>query len=141
MTAELAEFEGLTDLMVATESDYEAALFGDNPAARALVAELGDEVVGYAIYFRTFSTFIGKAGIWLEDLYVRADHRQKGIGKALLKAVGTVAEESGAQRYEWSVLDWSQNAIDVYERMGGEILNEWRIVRMDRKALEALSKK
>ena len=92
-------------------------------------------------HFSTFSTFVGRAGIWLEDLYVRPDFRKAGIGKKLLKAVGRIAEERNAGRYEWCVLDWNQNAIDLYTQVGGEILDEWRIVRLDRTAIEALPAK
>ncbi|MEM9017326.1 MAG: GNAT family N-acetyltransferase [Verrucomicrobiota bacterium] len=138
MVRELAEFEELGDEVVATEEDFEDSLFGESPAAEALLAERGGKAVGYAIFFSTFSTFVGKAGIWLEDLYVKPDHRKGGIGKALLKAVGAIAEERGAGRYEWSVLDWNSNAIQLYRKMGGDIMDDWRIVRLDRTALKAL---
>jgi GNAT superfamily N-acetyltransferase len=141
MVLELAEFEKLADQVVATREDYEESLFGANPAAEALVAEEKNELVGYAIFFSTFSTFIGRAGIWLEDLYVRPDFRKRGIGKRLLKEVGNIARERNAGRYEWCVLDWNQNAIDLYEHVGGEILDEWRIVRLNRGALDALPEK
>ena len=131
MIRELAEFERLTHLVTATEADYQESLFGESPAAEALLAEEDGRLVGYAVYFSTFSTFVGRAGIWLEDLYVRPAHRGKGYGKALLKAVGAIANARGAGRYEWTVLDWNQRAIDLYERAGGEILPEWRIVRMN----------
>ena len=141
MVAELAEFENLTDQLVATEKDYEESLFGPVPVAEALVAEDDGALIGYAIFFSTFSTFIGKAGIWLEDLYVREAFRPQGVGKSLLKALGKMAQERGAGRYEWCVLDWNQNAIDLYQQVGGEILEEWRIVRMDRKGIENLPEK
>jgi len=138
MIRELAEFEKLTDQVVATEEDYQESLFGENPAAEALICEVDHSMVGYAIFFSTFSTFIGRAGIWLEDIYIRPAHRTQGIGTKLLKAVGKIAEERNAGRYEWCVLDWNQNAINLYEKMGGEILKEWRIVRMDGKTLSTL---
>ena len=139
MIRELAEFERLTHLVTATEADYHESLFGEVPAAEALLAEENGLPVGYAVYFSTFSTFVGRAGIWLEDLYVRPAHRGKGYGKALLKAVGAIAHERGAGRYEWTVLDWNQHAIDLYERAGGEILPEWRIVRMGGDRLRAFA--
>ncbi|MBL9160181.1 MAG: GNAT family N-acetyltransferase [Verrucomicrobiales bacterium] len=139
MIRELADFERLTHLVTATEADYHESLFGETPAAEALLAEENGRPVGYAVYFSTFSTFVGRAGVWLEDLYVRPDHRGKGYGKALLKAVGAIAHERGAGRYEWTVLDWNQQAIDLYERAGGEILPEWRIVRMDGDRLRAFA--
>jgi GNAT superfamily N-acetyltransferase len=138
MIRELAEFERLTHLLVASEEDFHESLFGEKPAAEALIGEVGGAAAGYAIYFTTFSTFVGRPGIWLEDLYVRPVHRGMGLGKALLKAVGAIAHERGAGRYEWTVLDWNWNAIELYERAGGEILPEWRIVRMDRERLRNL---
>jgi GNAT superfamily N-acetyltransferase len=141
MIHELAEFEALSHQVVATEEDYHASLFGENPAAGALVAEVENNLAGYAIFFSTFSTFVGRAGIWLEDLYVKPDFRGLGLGKGLLKAVGEIAAERNAGRFEWSVLDWNQNAIDLYERVGGEILQEWRIVRLDHQGIRALPEK
>jgi len=141
MIRELAEFEALSHQVVATEDDYHASLFGENPAAEALVAEVENNLVGYAIFFSTFSTFIGRAGIWLEDLYVRPDFRGLGLGKGLLKVVGEIAATRNAGRYEWSVLDWNRNAIELYERVGGEILQEWRIVRLDHQGIRSLPEK
>jgi len=141
MIHELALFEKLTHQVVATEADYQENLFGENPAAGALVAQEGERLVGYAIYFSTFSTFVGRAGIWLEDLYVRPAWRGSGLGKGLLKAVGEIAKERNAGRFEWSVLDWNRHAIDLYERVGGEILHEWRIVRLDHQGIRELSGK
>ncbi|MDA7921397.1 GNAT family N-acetyltransferase [Verrucomicrobiales bacterium] len=141
MVAELAEFEKLSDQLVATEADYQNSLFGLVPVAEALVAENSKGLIGYAIFFSTFSTFIGRAGIWLEDLYVKEAFRHQGVGKRLLKSLGKIAQERDAGRYEWCVLDWNQNAIDLYEQVGGEILEEWRIVRMDRKGIENLPEK
>ena len=141
MVKELPEFEDLSEQMVATEVDYRESFFGDNPAAEALVADLDGALIGYAIFFSTFSTFVGRAGIWLEDLYVRQDFRKQGIGKKLLKAVGEVAMTRNSGPYEWAVLDWNENAIQLYRQMGGEILDEWRIVRLDRNGIETLEEK
>ena len=141
MIHELALFERLSDQVIATTEDYEESLFGENPVAEALVAEGEDGLVGYAIFFSTFSSFIGRAGIWLEDLYVRPGFRGLGLGKGLLKAVGEIAAERKAGRYEWSVLDWNRDAIDLYERVGGEILQDWRIVRLNREGIDNLSRK
>ena len=141
MVQELADFEKLGDEMIATEADYQESLFGEKPVAEALVAEFEGRLIGYAIFFSTFSTFIGRAGIWLEDLYVKQSFRKQGVGKKLLKALGSIAEARNAGRYEWSVLDWNQNAIDLYEQMGGKILKEWRIVRLDRNGIKALPEK
>ena len=135
MIRELAEFEKLLDQVVATEENYRTALFGEKPTAEALVAEKNGELVAYAIFFSTFSSFLGRAGIWLEDVYVRPSFRKQGVGRDLLREVGSIAKGRGAGRYEWCVLDWNQNAIDLYTRVGGEILDEWRIVRMNESAI------
>ncbi len=141
MIRELADFENLSDQVVATAADYQESLFGEKPAAEALIAEVDSEPVAYAIFFRTFSTFLGKAGLWLEDLYVKPDFRKRGIGKTLLRHGAEIALNDNAGRYEWCVLDWNQNAIELYEKSGGEILQEWRIVRMERESIEKLSGK
>jgi hypothetical protein len=104
------------------------------------VAEVCGALCGYAVFFRTYSTFLCKAGIWLEDLYVRPDARGRGIGKALLQAVREIAAERGCGRYEWSVLDWNRRAIDFYEALGGRILDDWRIVRMEGKQIETFAR-
>lgn len=140
MIGELAAFEKLTDQFVASEEDLGRGLFGENPPAGALVAEAEGELCGYAIYFTTFSTFLCKPGIWLEDIYVKPPARGRGIGRALLQAVGKIAAERGCGRYEWSVLDWNQRAIDFYEAKGGLLLDEWRIVRMEREQIERLNR-
>jgi GNAT superfamily N-acetyltransferase len=130
MIRELAEFERLANQVIATAADYHRSLFGDPPAAGALIGEVADSPAGYAIFFNTFSSFLGRSGIWLEDIYVRPAHRGIGLGKALFQAVGAIARERGAGRYEWTVLDWNQHAITFYEQMGAEILPDWRIVRI-----------
>lgn len=130
MIRELAEFERLSDQVIATEADYHRSLFGDPPAAGALIGEVADTPAGYAIFFSTFSSFLGRTGIWLEDIYVRPAHRGIGLGKALFQAVGAIARERQARRYEWTVLDWNRHAITFYETMGAEVLPDWRIVRI-----------
>lgn len=139
MVRELAEFERLSHQVVATEADYHRSLFGPQSCASALIAEVQDERVGYAIYFTTFSTFLGRGGIWLEDLYVRPAYRGQGYGTALVRAVARIAASREAGRLEWSVLDWNQRAIDLYEQLGGELLQEWRIVRLEGARLERLA--
>lgn len=133
MIGELADFEKLRHQFVATVADLTEAFFGETPTAGALVAEETESgrLVGYAIWFTTFSSFLGKAGIWLEDLYVRPAWRGRGAGKRLLTAVGEIAHERGG-RYEWCVLDWNQRAIDFYEAAGATVLPDWRIVRSHR---------
>lgn len=129
MIGELAEFEKLADQFVASTEELHVALFGDRPAADALVVEEGEGLAGYAIFFTTFSTFLAKPGLWLEDLYVRQEQRGKGWGKGLVLAGAKMAEERGYGRYEWCVLDWNKNAIDFYDSLGADILHGWRIVR------------
>ena len=141
MVRELAEFENLSEEMVAGEVEYEESFFHDPPAAEAIVAEREGVLIGYAIFFTTFSTFVGRSGIWLEDLYVKKEHRRLGIGTRLLKSVGEIARERKCGRYEWCVLDWNENAIQLYEKMGGKILDEWRIVRLNRNGIESLGGK
>ncbi|MEK6349517.1 MAG: GNAT family N-acetyltransferase [Burkholderia sp.] len=136
---ELAEFESLTHLFVATEADLDDALFGPNPAAGALVATQGDAVVGYALYFQNYSTFLGKRGLYLEDLYVRPACRGTGIGTRLLRALAALAVERRCGRFEWTVLDWNQPAIDFYERLGATVLPDWRVVRVTGEQLAALA--
>lgn len=139
MILELAEYEKLAHEFVATVEDLTASFFGDEPPAESLVAEVDPgQPIGYAIFFKTFSTFLAKPGLWLEDLYVKPDFRGRGIGKGLLLAVGKIAHERGCGRYEWNVLDWNRRAIEVYEKAGAKILEDWRVVRLDREGIERL---
>ncbi|HEY3599951.1 MAG TPA: GNAT family N-acetyltransferase [Paraburkholderia sp.] len=136
---ELAEFEKLTHLFVATEASVHDALFGARPSAEALVAENGGRIVGYALFFHNFSTFLGRRGLYLEDLYVQPAQRGSGLGSAMLRHLAALAVERQCGRFEWSVLDWNQTAIDFYERMGANVLPDWRIVRITGDALEQLA--
>ncbi|SAK55833.1 GCN5-related N-acetyltransferase [Caballeronia arationis] len=136
---ELAEFEKLTHLFVATEDGVHDALFGARPAAEALVAEENGAVVGYALFFHNFSTFLGKRGLYLEDLYVRPNLRGSGLGTKMLRALAALAVERKCGRFEWSVLDWNQQAIDFYEKMGATVLPDWRIVRITGDSLDKLA--
>jgi GNAT superfamily N-acetyltransferase len=137
---ELAEFEKLTHVFVATREAVHEALFGARPAAEALVAEQDGEVVGYALFFQNFSTFLAKRGLYLEDLYIRPSMRGGGLGTLMLKTLAELAVERQCGRFEWSVLDWNQNAIDFYEKMGATVLPDWRIVRVTGEPLDALAK-
>jgi GNAT superfamily N-acetyltransferase len=136
---ELAEFEKLTHLFVATEDGVRDALFGPRPAAEALVAEESGQIVGYALFFHNFSTFLGKRGLYLEDLYVRPNLRGSGLGTKMLRALAALAVERQCGRFEWSVLDWNQQAIDFYEKMGATVLPDWRIVRITGESLDQLA--
>jgi GNAT superfamily N-acetyltransferase len=136
---ELAEFEKLTHLLQVTPERLRPHLFGEKPVAEAMVAELGGEVVAFALYFTNFSTFLAQPGLYLEDLYVQPAHRGKGIGEALLNRLGKLAAERGYGRFEWSVLDWNENAIRFYERMGATVMPDWRICRISGDALAAFA--
>lgn len=136
---ELAEFEKLTHLFVATETSLNDALFGTRPAAEALMAERDGRVVGYAIFFHNFSTFLSRRGLYLEDLYVQPALRGSGLGTALLRRVAAIAVERRCGRFEWSVLDWNQPAIDFYTKMGATVMPDWRIVRITDDALARLA--
>ncbi|MEM6473101.1 MAG: GNAT family N-acetyltransferase [Planctomycetota bacterium] len=140
MVRELAVFEKLEDQLVGTESDLESAVFDAN-GPEVLVAERDGSLVGYAIFFHNFSTFLCRRGIYLEDLYVRPEHRGLGIGKSFLSHLARLASERRCGRMEWAVLDWNQRAIDVYESIGGEILPDWRIVRLGGAAIDELAER
>jgi len=120
---ELAEYEHLEHEMRATEELIEQWMFGERPAAHALIAQRGPEVAGYALFFRTFSTFLTIPGVWLEDLFVRPDHRRAGIGRALLAAVAARVQDGG--RLEWAALDWNELALGFYRGLGAQTMREW----------------
>ena len=137
MIRDLAEFEQLAHLVQVTPEKLRPQLFGEKPAAEALVAETGDgkgkgngEVVAFALFFTNFSTFLAQPGLYLEDLYVKPEHRGRQIGKALLARLAALAVERGCGRFEWSVLDWNENAIRFYESMGATVMPDWRICRV-----------
>jgi GNAT superfamily N-acetyltransferase len=135
---ELAVFEQLEHLVVVTPESLAPHLFGPRPAAEALVGEVNGGVVAFALFFTNFSTFLGQPGLYLEDLYVQPAHRGRGLGKALLRRLGALAVERGCGRFEWSVLDWNENAIRFYQRMGATVMPDWRICRITGAALPAL---
>jgi GNAT superfamily N-acetyltransferase len=141
MIRALAEYERLAHLCVAVETDLEAALFGPHPAAEVLIAQNGDEAAGFALFFHNFSTFLGRRGIWLEDLFVRPAYRGQGCAKALLRALAAIAVERDCGRFEWAVLDWNMKAIGFYQTLGATMLPDWRIVRVTGPALAALAAK
>lgn len=127
---ELAEFERLTHLVTGSPAELGRDLFGEHPVAEALLAERDSVALGFALFFRSYSTFLTRPGLYLEDLYVRESERGRGIGKALLERVIAIARERGAGRLEWSVLDWNARAIAFYEKMGAKVLPDWRICRV-----------
>lgn len=137
---ELAEFERLLDEVTATEELLRAALFGPKPYIEVVIARVGAEVAGFALYFHNFSTFLGKPGIYLEDLFVRPAFRGQGCGEALLSYLARTAVERNCGRFEWSVLDWNQRAIDFYKKLGAKPLSEWTMFRITGDSLEKLAK-
>jgi GNAT superfamily N-acetyltransferase len=137
LITELAVFEQLEHLVVVTPESLKPHLFGSRPAADCVVGEVDGRVVAFALFFQNFSTFLGRPGLYLEDLYVQPAHRGTGLGKALLKHLGALAVERGCGRFEWSVLDWNEKAIRFYEAMGATVMPDWRICRVAGPALES----
>jgi GNAT superfamily N-acetyltransferase len=136
---ELAEYEHLEHELHATHERLHDALFGPRPAAEALIAELGAEAAGYALFFPTFSSFLAIQGVWLEDLFVRPTHRGVGVGRELLAAVAARVRERGGQRLEWAALDWNELALGFYRRIGAQTMNEWITHRLVGEELERLA--
>ena len=135
---ELAEYERLSHEVVATEEMLREQLFGERPVAEVLIADRGGDAAGFALFFHTFSTFLGKPGIYLEDLYVRPEFRGSGVGRALLVHLGRLAKERGCGRIEWAVLDWNEPAIGFYGSIGASPVSGWTVYRVTGKALEVL---
>jgi len=133
---ELAEFENLGHLARATAEKLHPHLFGERPVAEALIGEIDGEAVAFALFFTNFSTFLAQPGLYLEDLYVRPAHRRSGLGKALLTRLAEIACERDYGRFDWSVLDWNEDAIRFYQKMGATVLPEWRICRISGAALD-----
>jgi GNAT superfamily N-acetyltransferase len=137
---ELAIYEKEPDAVVATEQDIAARLFNPETTTKALIGESGGEAVGFAVYFLSYSTWLGKDGLFLEDLYVSPDHRGSGFGKALLKHLARIAVDRDCGRFEWNVLDWNEPAIRFYESLGAKPQSEWVGYRLDGQALRDLAK-
>jgi GNAT superfamily N-acetyltransferase len=136
----LAEYEKLADMCVGTPAMLREELFGARPSCEALVAERGGRSVGFALYFTTFSTFLCKPGLYLEDLFVEPAHRGAGIGKALLRSLAALAMERDCGRFEWRVLDWNEPSIRFYESLGATVMPEWQLVRMTRPQIASLAR-
>lgn len=136
---ELARFEKLENEVEATPELLHESMFGERPAAGALLARVGGKLAGYAVYFFTFSTFVGRPGIWLEDVYVRPALRKHGIGTALLKAVAQVGVRRGCGRFEWTALNWNKNALDWYRKVGARTMDEWIVLRLDAAGLRRVA--
>ena len=141
MIVELAVFEKLEHMVVATEELLHEGLFGERPACEAIIGEENGEVVAFALFFHNFSTFLTKKGLYLEDLYVRQSHRGKGYGTQLLSKLAQITVERNCGRFEWSVLDWNEPAIGFYKTMGAEVMPEWRICRVTGESLDQLARR
>jgi GNAT superfamily N-acetyltransferase len=135
----LAEYERLKDAVVATEDALKKTLFGPRPYAECVIARWQGQPAGFALFFHNYSTFLGRPGIYLEDLFVKPEFRGKGVGRALLQRLAQVAQERGCGRLEWSVLDWNEPAIGFYRSLGAIPLDDWTIFRLKDEALSRLA--
>lgn len=135
----LAAFERAPDAVVATEEGLVRDGFGPRPFFDCLIADYNGEPAGFALYFFNYSTWVGRPGLYVEDLFVLPEFRRRGIGRELLQRVAAIALENGCRRLQWQVLDWNTPAIDFYRAIGGEFMDEWRTVRLNGDALERLA--
>jgi GNAT superfamily N-acetyltransferase len=135
----IADYEKLSHAVVASEDTLRKSLFGERPAAEVLLAYWYEKPAGYAVFFHNFSTFLGRAGMYLEDLFVEPELRGKGIGKALLSCVARITKERECGRLEWSVLDWNKPSIDFYLSLGAKPMDEWTTFRMEQDAITKLA--
>ena len=136
---ELAEYEQLAHEAVADEAGLARQLFGDTPRAEVLIAEVDGEAAGFALFFHNFSTFVGKPGLYLEDLFVRPQYRGLGLGKRLMVRLAKIAQDRDCGRFEWSVLDWNTPAIDFYRSLGAVGMDAWTVQRVTGDALATLA--
>ncbi len=139
MIRDLAEYERMSDQVVATEDGLREVLFGPQPQAEVLIAYADDRPAGFALFFHNFSTFVGRRGLYLEDLFVKPEFRGLGLGRRLLTELARIAIDRNCGRFEWSVLDWNEPAIGFYEKLGAEMMKEWRIFRLTGDALNRLA--
>ncbi len=139
MIRALADFEQLSHLCVVTEESLRAALFGPSPGVEVLVGLEGHTAVAFALFFHNFSTFLGRKGLYLEDLFVQPAHRGRGYGRALLIRLAQIAVARDCGRFEWAVLDWNATAIGFYQSLGAAVLPDWRITRVSGAALTRLA--
>lgn len=140
LITELAEYERLADQVVATPERMMQTLFGPDPAAEVLIADFGNHCAGFALYFQNYSTFLGKPGIYLEDLFVRLDYRGKGVGLKLLRSLAGITVDRGCERLDWMVLDWNETAISFYEKLGAKRVDGFCPFRLSGDALEFFAK-
>jgi GNAT superfamily N-acetyltransferase len=135
----LAEYEKMSDQVIATEAGLRDALFGPRPDAEVVIASAGSEPAGFALFFHNFSTFVGRRGLYLEDLFVKPEWRGHGVGKRLLAHLAQLAIERDCGRFEWAVLDWNEPAIEFYRSLGARPLNDWTVFRVPEDALRRLA--
>ena len=136
---ELADYERLSDEVVATEKDLQQWLFGNRPVAEVVIGEHRGITVSYALFFYNFSTFLGKPGLYLEDLYVKPEYRHQGFGRTLLSYIAQVAKARNCSRFEWAVLNWNTPAIEMYEKLDAVPMKEWTVYRLSGEALDRLA--
>lgn len=136
---ELAEYEKLLHECHITEEDLRESLFGPRPYAETLIAFLDEKPIGFCLFFHNYSTFLGKPGLYLEDLYVQPEYRNRGFGKVILARLAALALERGCGRFEWSVLDWNEPSIAFYQKIGAEPMNGWTLQRVTGDALTNLA--
>ena len=136
---ELAEYERAPNDAVATEAQLHEVLFGEQPSAKVLIGRESEEPVAFAVYFFNFSTWLGRPGLYLEDLFVRPEARGRGYGRALLVRLAQIAQERGCGRMEWAVLDWNEPAIQFYKKLGAKPMEEWTVYRLTREGIAALA--
>ncbi|WP_373541056.1 N-acetyltransferase family protein [Chamaesiphon sp.] len=137
----LAAYEQLSDRVTGNSELLRSHLFGDRPMVEAIVAEVGDLTIGFALFFPTYSTFLTQPGIHLEDVFVQPEYRRQGVGKALMTAIAKIAHDRGCGRLEWSVLEWNQNAIEFYQSLGATVLPDWKTCRMTAATLAEIATK
>ncbi|MGO8700222.1 MAG: N-acetyltransferase family protein [Limisphaerales bacterium] len=139
LVRELAKFERLEHEVEATARSLRDSFFSPQPAAGALLADCDGKLAGYAIYFFTFSSFVGRAGIWLDDVYVRPKYRRQGVGRALIQAVAQIGVERNCGRYEWTALNWNTKALDFYDSLGARVMDDWLLLRLDAAGLRRVA--
>jgi len=135
----LAEYERLAEEAVVTEADLRDSLFAQNPGAEVLIAEMGGDAAGFALFFHNYSTFLGRRGLYLEDLFVFPAYRGHGVGRALMARLARIATERKCGRFEWWVLDWNESAIRFYESLGARPMDEWTVYRLTDEPLARLA--
>ena len=136
---ELAEYEKLSHECLISEETLRDSLFGSRPYAETLLAFLDDKPIGFCLFFHNYSTFLGKPGLYLEDLYIQPEYRNRGYGKLILARLAAIAIERGCGRFEWAVLDWNEPSIAFYRKIGAVPMNEWTVQRLTGDALQALA--